>query len=90
MQYLFQKTKGSRKHGETPTAELYHGWVQSCVQMGRSPGKLVSFQHEMWVLRGQGIVEISRTEPGEKTIPKNFYILTKEYFEYMRGVHAKM
>jgi len=83
LQYLFKKAKGNRRAGEAPASEIYHGWVQACLQLARSPGKLDSFQHEMWVLKDNGVVDVSRKEPCGRKIMRNHYILTTEYFDYL-------
>jgi len=85
MKYLFQKGNGNRRTGEASTSELFAGWSEAAAQLGKKIGKVKSFQYEMWTLKDQGIVEVSRTEPGEKTIPRNYYILTEEYFRFMRS-----
>jgi hypothetical protein len=84
MQYLFRKSEGNRSRGEAATSELFKGWVAVCEEMGKKPGKSRSFQHEMWTMKEQGIVEVKRQESSTAPAPKNFYILTVEYFEYMR------
>jgi hypothetical protein len=85
LQHLYQKGAGRRLQGEAGVGELYDGWVKACVQISKTPGKRHSFQREMWSLREQGVVEISRQVPGEGPAPANYYVLTEEYFNFMRN-----
>jgi hypothetical protein len=84
MRYLFQKANGRRTVGEADVAEMFGGWLQACEKVNRAPGNAKSLSAAMWAMVGEGIVEVSRTESSSAPLPKNFYILTEEYFEFMR------
>jgi hypothetical protein len=85
LQHLYQKGNGNRLEGEAGVGELYEGWVKVCVKISKAPGKRRSFQREMWSLRDKGVVEISRQVEGEGPAPANYYVLTEEYFNFMRN-----
>ena len=84
MQYLFQKSQGVRRRGEATSGEMHRGWAEACSKLDIHPGKTKAFATALWVMGNEGIVEVSRTEPGVARIPKNYYILTEEYFMFMR------
>ena len=85
LQYLFQKAEGRRDQGEASRGELYEGWVQTCVKTGEKPGTASSFRKGIYLLMTLGVIEISRQEPEPGIpFPRNFYILTTEYYNYMR------
>ena len=84
MQYLFPKSGGARRKSEVTTQEMYRGWTEACLKLGTHPGKAKDFGRVLWVMGTEGIVEISRTEPCGKKIDRNYYILTEEYFAFMR------
>jgi len=84
MQYLFQKSKGVRRKEEVPAKEMYLGWSEACLKLGMHPGKAKDFTRVLWVMGNEGIVEVSRSEPCGKKIDRNYYILTEEYFAFMR------
>jgi hypothetical protein len=84
MRYLFQKANGRRVAGESDSAEIFGGWLQACEIVNRAPGNAKSLSSAMWAMMEEGIIEVSRTESSSAPLPKNFYILTEEYFEFMR------
>lgn len=85
MQYLFRKAVGNRTAGESDVSEIYSVWVELCLQIGETPGKSRGMTEELSRMRGAGIVEVTRTGKSSGPIPKNFYILTEEYFEFMKN-----
>jgi hypothetical protein len=86
LQHLYQKAAGARARGEASRGELYDGWVQACIQTGEKPGTGSSFRKSVYLLMSQGVIEVSRQEPEPGVpFPRNFYILTAEYYNYMRS-----
>lgn len=87
MRYLFQKSlnEGGRMGGESDVSEMYSGWVEACSQIVKPPGKSKKLTEELWRMTNEGIVQVTRTAESSGVLPKNFYVLTEEYFEFMKN-----
>jgi len=86
-EYLFSKAvenKGNRKKGEGFASEMHRAWEQVCIKSGFHCGPLTSFQREVRKMLESGVIERTREEQGKGAMPRQYFCLTKEFFDAMR------
>jgi len=86
LKYLYERARenGGRIKGEEYVSEMHRQWQQFCGQMGKHCGNADSFRREVRRMKVQGLIETGREEPGKGAMPRQYYVLSAEYFDAMR------
>jgi|SRR5208337_4618530 len=90
MQYLFKKANGDRMKGEEYVSQLYRQWEQFCGKKEKPCGNLESFSRAFRKMKMAEEVEKGRVEKGKGAIPRQYYILSQDYFDAMKEESEKV